>query len=87
MAHSGGEYDIDGGNTHRKKTGIDHDGFVFDPGSGGNPDGNDDGWCIGFRVPVPGGDDDGWCRVQSIVAVEGSQSAAHLLYQDFLVIV
>lgn len=80
MAHSGGEYDIDGGNTHRKKTGIDHDGFV-------NPDGNDDGWCIGPRVPVPGGDDDGWCRVQSIVCVEGGQSAAHLLYQDFLVIV
>ena len=32
MAHSGGEYDIDGGNTHRKKTEIGHDGFIFDPG-------------------------------------------------------
>jgi hypothetical protein len=34
MADSGGEYDIDGGNTHRK-TGVELDGIAWVSGQGG----------------------------------------------------
>jgi hypothetical protein len=52
MAHYGGEYDIDGGNTHRRKSEVDPDGFVFDPDGGDNSNGRDDGWCIGPLSPA-----------------------------------